>query len=100
MWDWCFFFISEISYIFSLCDVFFAFSLRHLESQIDMYVKGHHVYKDIYMSSVKWSNPVHFLKSQGKFFLSFPCTLFYIFLTPKITDEILKSTLGRSILHY
>ena len=24
-----------------------------------------------------------FLKSQGKFLLSFPCTLFYIFLTPK-----------------
>ena len=24
-----------------------------------------------------------FLKSQGKFFLSFPCTLFYIFLVPK-----------------
>ena len=28
------------------------------------------------ISSVKWSDPVHFLKSQGKFFLSFPCTLF------------------------
>ena len=27
-------------------------------------------------SSVKWSDPVHFLKSQGKFSLSFPCTLF------------------------
>ena len=24
-----------------------------------------------------------FLKTQGKFFLSFPCTLFYIFLIPK-----------------
>ena len=35
------------------------------------------------VSSVKWSHPAHFLKSQGKFFLSFPCTLFYIFLTPK-----------------
>ena len=34
-------------------------------------------------SSIKWSDPVHFLKSQGNFFLSFPCTLFYIFLTPK-----------------
>ena len=34
-------------------------------------------------SSVKSSDPGHFLKSQGKFFLSFPCTLFYIFLTPK-----------------
>ena len=51
-------------------------------------------------SSVKWSDPEHFLKSRGKFFLSFPCTLFYIFLTSKITDEILKSFLGRSILHY
>ena len=28
------------------------------------------------MSSVKWSDPRHFLKSQGNFFLSFPCTLF------------------------
>ena len=27
-------------------------------------------------SSGKWSDPVHFLKSQGKFFLSFRCTLF------------------------
>ena len=27
-------------------------------------------------SSGKWSDPGHFLKSQGKFFLSFPCTLF------------------------
>ena len=27
-------------------------------------------------SSVKWSDPGHFLKSQGNFFLSFPCTLF------------------------
>ena len=31
-------------------------------------------------SSVKWSDPGHFLESQGKFFLSFPCTLFYMFL--------------------
>ena len=28
------------------------------------------------ISSVKWSDPVYFLKSQGNFFLSFPCTLF------------------------
>ena len=27
-------------------------------------------------NSVKWSDPVHFLKSQGKLFLSFPCTFF------------------------
>ena len=27
-------------------------------------------------SSVKWSNPGHSLKSQGKFIFSFPCTLF------------------------
>ena len=27
-------------------------------------------------SSVKWSDPGHFLGSQGNFFLSFPCTLF------------------------
>ena len=33
-------------------------------------------------SSVKWSNPGHFLKSQGKFFLSFQWTLFlHIFQT-------------------
>ena len=50
-------------------------------------------------SSGKWSDPGHFLKSQGKFFLSFPYTLFYIFLTPKITKETLKSVLGRSIYH-
>ena len=25
---------------------------------------------------IKWSNPGHFLKSQGNFFLSFPCSLF------------------------
>ena len=26
--------------------------------------------------SVKWSDPGHFLESQVKFFLSFPCTFF------------------------
>ena len=30
-------------------------------------------------SSVKWSDPGHFLESQGKFFLSFPCTLFFTY---------------------
>ena len=40
------------------------------------------------MSSGKWSDPVHFLKSQGKIFLSFRCTLFYIFLTPKIINQV------------
>ena len=30
----------------------------------------------IVLSSVFWSDPGHFLKSQGKFFLSFLCTLF------------------------
>ena len=39
-------------------------------------------------SSAKRSNPGHLLKSQGKFFLSFPCTLFYIFLTPKIINRV------------
>ena len=34
-------------------------------------------------SSGKYSNPWHFSKSQGKFFLSFLCTLFFIFLRPK-----------------
>ena len=35
------------------------------------------------ISSVKWSDPGQFLKAQGKFIFSFPCTLFYILLTPK-----------------
>ena len=34
-------------------------------------------------SSIKWSNLGHFLKSQGKFFLSFLCALFNIFLSPE-----------------
>ena len=34
-------------------------------------------------SGGKQSNPGHFLKAQGKFFLSLLCTLFYIFLTSK-----------------
>ena len=34
-------------------------------------------------SSVKWSDPGHFLKAQGKFFSHFHVPLFYIFLTPK-----------------
>ena len=34
-------------------------------------------------SSGKWSGPGHFLKAESKFFLSFLCALFYIFLTPK-----------------
>ena len=39
--------------------------------------------KKNYLSSGKLSDPGHFLKSQGKFYLSFLCTLFYIFLTLK-----------------
>ena len=46
-----------------------------------------------YSSSVKWSAPGQPPKAQGKLIFSFPCTLFYIFSTPKITDKILKSTL-------
>ena len=39
--------------------------------------------KNANMSSVKWSNPGHFPKAQGKFIFSLLCTLFfYIFLTP------------------
>ena len=34
-------------------------------------------------SSVKWSDPGHFPKAQGKFIFSFSYTLFYIFLAPK-----------------
>ena len=35
------------------------------------------------VSSVKWTDPGPFLKTQCKLFLSFLCTLFNIFLTPK-----------------
>ena len=34
------------------------------------------IFFDISKNSVKWSDPGHFLKSQGKFFFSFPCNLF------------------------
>ena len=51
----------------------------------------------MYFSSGKWSDPGHFLKSQGKFFLSFPCTLFYIFLTSKNYKWDLKKFPG--LLH-
>ena len=44
------------------------------------------------ISSVKWSDPGHFLKSQGKFFFSFPCTLFLHILTPKIINRVKKFT--------
>ena len=46
----------------------------------------HHFKKENFYeatSSVKWSDTAHFLKAQSKFIFSFPCTLFYIFLTPK-----------------
>ena len=39
--------------------------------------------KVCHISSVKWSDPGHFLRAQGKLIFLFPCTLFYIFLTPK-----------------
>ena len=51
-------------------------------------------------SSVKWSDPGHFLESQGNFFCHFHVPFFYIFLTPRVMDETLQSFLGRSILHY
>ena len=50
------------------------------------------------LSSVKWNDPGHFLKSQGKSFMSFPCILFYIFLTPKITNRAFKKFPGS--LHF
>ena len=46
-----------------------------------------------HLSSVKWSDLGQSPKAQGKLIFSFSCTIFYIFLTPKITDKILKSTL-------
>ena len=52
-------------------------------------------------SSGKQSDPGHFSKSLGKFFLSFLYTLFVIFLRPKkLQIETLKSFLGCSIFHY
>ena len=52
-------------------------------------------------SSGKQSDPGHFSKSQGKFFFSFLCTLFKIFLRPKkLQIEILKSFLSLSVFHY
>ena len=54
---------------------------------------------EIFISSGKWSDPLHFLKSQGKSFLSFPCTRFNIFLT-QVFKSSLKSSLGCSIYHY
>ena len=33
----------------------------------------------ILVSSVKWSDPGHFLEAQDKFIFSFPCTLFYTY---------------------
>ena len=53
------------------------------------------------ISSVKWSDPGHFLKAQDKFIFSFLCTLFlHIFDTQKLQIKPLKSPLGRFILHY
>ena len=51
-------------------------------------------------SSVKWSDPGHFVASEGNFFCHFHVPYFYMFLTTKIMDESLKRFLGRSILHY
>ena len=53
------------------------------------------------ISSGKQSDPGHFSKSQGKFFLSFLCTLLFIFLRPKkLQIETLNSFLGRFVFHY
>ena len=75
-------------------------SLATRESNFIFNGKLYKPVQGVVVSSVKWSDPGHFLESQGKFFLSFPCTPFYMFLTSKIMDETLKSFLGRSILHY
>ena len=57
--------------------------------------------RESFWSSGKVSDPGHFLKSQGKLFLSFLRTLFFIFLRPKkLQIETLKSFLGRSLFHY
>ena len=44
------------------------------------------------VSSGKQSDLVHFLKAQVKIIPPFPCTLFYVFLTPKSYElSLLKS---------
>ena len=52
MWNCCFFFINDILYISHSLILFFAFSLDHLESQIDTNVKGHHAYKDTWTTEI------------------------------------------------
>ena len=37
---------------YDISETFFAFFLRHLESQINTYVKSHHVYKDIWTPEI------------------------------------------------
>ena len=49
----CCFFSSVTFRTFSQSlTLFFTFSLHHLGSQIDMYVKGHHTYKDIWTPEI------------------------------------------------
>ena len=57
-------------------------------------------FKRVSISSVKWSDPGYFLGIKVNFLCHFYVPFFYIFLTPKIYVEHLKSFLGRSILHY
>ena len=60
-----------------LSSLFYTFSVNRSMGWSNGHIYNHSI------SSVKWSDPGHFLKAQGKFIFSFPCTLFYIFLTPK-----------------
>ena len=46
-------------------------------------------------SSVKWKDPGNFLKAQGKFIFSFPCTLFFTYFWHlKITNWVFKKSPG------
>ena len=73
---WNFFLLSIILLNFSV------FSLNiYIKKKINInYFLTHPFYIKRIFSSVKWSDSGHFLKSQGKFFLSFPCTLSYIYI--------------------
>ena len=74
--------------LFFIGNSIFHLNLRLLKEDVNFRLKvAKKLLTRLQVSSVKWSDPGHFLKAQGKFIFSFPCTLFFTYFRHlKITN--------------
>ena len=70
----------KVDTLFFIGNSIFHLNLRLLKEDVNFRLKvAKKLLTRLQVSSVKWSDPGHFLKAQGKFIFSFPCTLFFTY---------------------